>query len=63
MHKILYTVILPIHKIDELYSEMLNNSVNSIQDFHNDVQLTIVCPQDVKTEIEKLDLSQKLQIT
>ena len=63
MHKILYTVILPIHKIDELYSEMLVNSINSVQDFHNDVLLKIVCPSDVKTEIEKLDLGQKLQIS
>jgi hypothetical protein len=63
MHKINYTVILPVHKIDELYTELLINSVGSIQDFHNDVLLTIVCPKDIKSEIEKIDLGQKLQIT
>ena len=63
MHNILYTVILPIHKIDELYSEMLINSVSSLQDFHNDVLLTIVCPTGIKSDIEKIDLGQKLQIT
>lgn len=56
------TIILPIHKMDEIYGEMLLNSVGSAQDFHNDVKLMIVCPKDVKEEIQKLDLGQKLEI-
>ena len=57
------TIILPIHKIDNSYQEMLTNAVESIQDFHNDVKLMIVCPSKVKSKIEKLDLGQKLEIT
>ena len=53
MHKINYTVILPIHKIDELYTELLINSVGSIQDFHNDVLLTIVCPKILNLKLRK----------
>lgn len=56
------TIILPIHKMDELYKEMLTHAVDSIQDFHNDVKLMIVCPTDVKNEIDNFDLGQKLEI-
>jgi hypothetical protein len=56
------TIILPIHKIDEPYGEMLLNSVNSIQDFHNDVKLMIVSPSNLKDSIQKLNLGQKLEI-
>ena len=56
------TIILPLHKIDELYTEMLKNSVGSIENFHNDVKLLIVCPNDVLTKIKEIDLGQKLEI-
>lgn len=54
------TVIIPIHKIDGEYKEMINNSLSSIEDFHNDVSVLIVCPKNVKKELT--DLSQKLEI-
>ena len=50
------TIILPIHKLDDIYENMLINSVNSIQDFHNDVKLLIVCSSDIKKDIQKIDL-------
>lgn len=56
------TVILPVHKMNETYSLMLQNAVNSVESFYNDVVLLIVCPTSVKKEIEKLDLGQKLEI-
>lgn len=56
------TVILPLHKINEDYSKMLFNAVKSVEDFHNDVKLLIVCPNEVKTEIDKITLSEKLEI-
>lgn len=56
------TVILPVHKINEDYSLMLQNAVKSIEDFHNDIILLIVCPTSLKTEIDKIDLGQKLEI-
>lgn len=56
------TIILPLHKIDEPYTEMFKNSVGSIENFHNDVKLLIVCPNDVLTKIKEIDLGQKLEI-
>ncbi len=57
------TVILPLHKIDEDYNKMLFNAVKSVEDFHNDVKLLIVCPDNVKTEVDKITLSEKLEIS
>ena len=56
------TIILPIHKFDDYYKEMFVGALDSVQDFHNDVILMIVCSQEIKTEIEKIDLGQKLEI-
>ena len=55
------TIILPIHKIDGDYKEMLTNAISSIEDFHNDVILSIVCPTKIKKELN--NLSNKLEIT
>jgi len=55
------TIILPIHKIDGDYKEMLTNAISSIEDFHNDVILSIVCPTKIKEELT--NLSNKLEIT
>lgn len=57
------TIILPIHKINDDYSLMLQNAVKSLDDFHNDVVLLIVCPTKLKTEIDKINLGQKIEIT
>jgi len=55
------TILLPIHKIDGDYKEMLSNAISSIEDFHNDVILSIVCPTKIKEELN--NLSNKLEIT
>ena len=55
------TVILPVHKIDGDYKEMLDNALSSIEDFHNDVEVIIVCPTSIKTSLGAL--SDKLTIT
>ncbi len=54
------TILLPLHKIDDEYSVMLNNAVSSLEDFHNDVVLMIICPPNVKNSLS--NLSQKLEI-
>jgi len=56
------TILLPIHKMDDDYKEMLKNAISSIEDFHNDVTLMIICPSDVKNQIDGIELSQKLEI-
>ena len=40
------TVILPIHRLDGNYKEMFNYAIESLSDFHNDVKLAIVCPNN-----------------
>lgn len=45
------TVIVPVHKIGEDYSEMLKNAINSIGEFHDDINLLIVCPPELKNKI------------
>lgn len=54
------TVLIPIHKISEDYKEMLNRALESVEDFHNDVKVSIVCPANVKKELT--NLSDKLEI-
>lgn len=56
------TIILPLHKINEDYSQMLENAISSVEPFHEDVKLLIVCPSSVKNQLEKNGLSQKLEI-
>ena len=54
------TVILPLHKLDDDYKVMLDNALSSIEDFHNDVKVSIVCPSNLKKELE--NISEKLEI-
>ena len=56
------TVILPIHKFDDDYKLMIENAISSIQDFHNDVKLSIVCPSEVKNNLNNIDFGQKLEV-
>lgn len=56
------TVILPVHKMDETYRVMLENSVKSVETFYEDVKLLIVCPNEVKVLIDEINLGQKLEI-
>jgi hypothetical protein len=54
------TVLLPIHKLDNDYQQMLDNAISSVEQFYNDVNLLIVCPPEVKNVLESL--SDKLDI-
>lgn len=54
------TVILPVHTLDELHTEMLKNAILSMETFHNDVKISIVCPPDLFKNFESL--SQTLEI-
>jgi hypothetical protein len=54
------TVLLPVHTIEGSYKEMLDNAVKSIEDFHNDVNLSIICPKNVADNLG--ELSDKLEI-
>ena len=54
------TVILPVHKTDGIYKEMLDNAIKSVEQFHNDVKLSIVAPTTLTSEL--VNLSQVLEI-
>jgi len=54
------TVILPIHRIEESYRLMLDNSIKSVEQFYEDVKLMIVCPPSIKSEL--INLSELLEI-
>jgi hypothetical protein len=54
------SIILPLHIINDEYDVMLKNSISSIEDFHNDVVLLVVCPKEVKDKLS--NLSQKLEV-
>lgn len=56
------TIILPIHKMDDDYKIMIENSVKSVENFYEDVKLFIVCPSTVKNFLSKIDFGQKLEI-
>jgi hypothetical protein len=55
------TIILPIYKLDTEETIMLNNAVYSIEDFHNDVKLMIVCPESLNTKVENVNFGNKLE--
>ena len=48
------TIILPIHRIEENYRIMLDNAIKSVEQFHEDVKLMIVCPPSVKSELTNI---------
>jgi len=54
MYKKDITILIPVHKIDGDYKEMLINALSSVEDFHNDVVVSIICPTSIKNEIGKL---------
>ena len=56
----LITIILPVHRIDGVYRDMLKNALLSMENFYNDVKVMIVCPQDVSSDLQ--NLSQTLEI-
>ena len=54
------TIIVPVHTVEGDYREMLTNALSSVENFHNDVKVSIVCPPSVKNELN--NLSDKLEI-
>jgi hypothetical protein len=54
------TVIIPVHNLDGDYDEMFKNAISSIEDFHNDIKVSIVCPKKLKKSLS--NVSQKLEI-
>jgi len=56
------TILLPIYKLEEDESVMLKNALTSVEEFYNDVKLTIICPSDIKKLFDSFDFGQKLEV-
>jgi hypothetical protein len=54
------TVIVPVHNIYGDNKEMLYNAINSIENFHNDVKVLVVCPDKISSDLGTM--SDKLEI-
>jgi hypothetical protein len=55
------TILLPIHKIDEDYKEMLKNAISSVEPFHNDVIVSIICPKLIADQLD-FPITDKVEI-
>lgn len=55
------TVILPLHSVEGDYKEMLKNAITSVEDFHNDVIVSIVCPKSVEDQLN-FTITDKVEI-
>lgn len=60
MNKKNITVLIPVHRVDGDYKEMLLNALSSMETFHNDVNVSIICPTSIKNEMGQL--SDKIEI-
>lgn len=47
------SVILPVHKWDDLYKEMFINAVDSLKDSYNDIKLIIVQPSKLEVDFSE----------
>lgn len=56
------TIILPIYKLDPEDMGMLNNSLLSVEKFHNDVKVLIVMPIILKEKFNGIDFGQKIEV-
>jgi len=55
------TILLPVHTLEGDYKDMLINAVKSIDAFHNDIVLNIICPKSVADQFD-FPLTDKLDI-
>jgi len=55
------TIILPIYKLEDEDQIMLKNAISSIENFHNDIKLMIVCPEKLNTKMDSMNLGNKLE--
>jgi hypothetical protein len=54
------TVLLPVHTVENDYKVMLDNAIKSVEQFYNDVTLSIICPKEVAENLSVF--SDKLEI-
>lgn len=57
------TILLPIHILEEKETLMLSKALESIEEFHNDVKLSIICPTKISNKFKDFDFGQKLEVS
>jgi glycosyltransferase involved in cell wall biosynthesis len=56
------TILVPVHNLDGDYEKMLENALDSVKDFHNDVNVTIIAPEKLKKKLSAINFGQKLDV-
>jgi hypothetical protein len=56
------TILLPIHILEENETIMLSKALESIEVFHNDIKLSIICPTEISKKLKDFDFGQKLEV-
>jgi hypothetical protein len=56
------TILVPVHKLDNDYDKMLENALDSVKEFHNDVKVKIICPEKLNKKIKEFNFGQKLEV-
>jgi hypothetical protein len=56
------TILLPIHQMGEDEAKMLQNALISIEDFYNDIKVTIICPTEIHKAMQFFEFGQKLEV-
>lgn len=56
------TILVPVHKLDNNYDKMLENALDSVKPFHEDVKVKIICPDTLTKKIKEINFGQKLDV-
>lgn len=58
------TILIPIHSTSEENSLMFQSALGSVENFHNDVKVLVICPSNIKKDIENLikEFQNKMEI-
>lgn len=56
------TILLPIYKLDEENITMFKNAVQSVEPFHEQVKLKIICPNNLKKQLESIEYNGNIEI-
>ena len=56
------TILIPVHKLDNDYDKMLENALDSVKEFHNDVKVKVICPEKLTKKMKEFNFGQKLEL-
>ena len=56
------TILIPVHRLDNNYDKMLENALDSVKPFHEDVKVKVICPESLNKKIKEINFGQKLEV-